>query len=254
MLLLALDTSTSSVAVAVHDGERVRAAATHTPEAGRPRHVEVLAPAVAGAFLEAGAAVEDLTHLAVGVGPGPFTGLRVGLVTAEVLGLVRRIPVLGLCSHDGFAHDAVAAGALGDEDLGVAVVTDAGRREVYAARFDREGRRTGGPVVVSPADLAAGLGPLVAVGPGALRYADVLTDAGVRVAGPAAPSAEGLATVVAGLLLAGAPLPATGFFAVGDPDSDGSGIHVPVGLLPPAPLYLRRPDAVPAPGIAQASP
>jgi tRNA threonylcarbamoyl adenosine modification protein YeaZ len=253
VLLLALDTASPTVAVAVHDGVRVLAAESRTPDAGGPRHVEVLAPLVQAVLLEAGTTTNDLTHVAVGVGPGPFTGLRVGLVTADVLGLVLGVPVVGLCSLDALAHDALAAGALEPTDDGFLVLTDAGRREVYCARYDGDGRRTDGPRVLRPADvaaLAAAAGPAVAVGPGARRYAEVLGAAGVRVAGPATTTAEGLAIEVAALLAAGADVPvAAAAPALGAPDADGGATRVPLGLLAPLPLYLRRPDAVPPPGV-----
>ena len=91
----------------------------------------------------------------VGTGPGPFTGLRVGMVTAAALGDALEIPVHGVCSLDAIAAEAVPdTGALGGPLL---VATDARRREVYWAAYDEAGARTTGPHVETPAALAARL-------------------------------------------------------------------------------------------------
>jgi tRNA threonylcarbamoyladenosine biosynthesis protein TsaB len=199
VLVLAFDTSTAAVTVALHDGSQVVAEAT-TVDA--MRHGELLAPAVAGALADAGRDRRELTEVVVGVGPGPFTGLRVGLVTARVLGAVLSIPVRGACSLDVTAV-AVRAGAP------FLVAQDARRREVYWAAYDQDGRRTDGPHVDRPADVAS---PMPTAGRGAALYPDAFPH---RVA-PELPSAADLARAhVAGTL----------------------------ELLPPEPLYLRRPDA-----------
>ncbi len=96
-MLLALDSATPAVTVALADGDRLLAERT-TVDARR--HGELLAPAIAAVLAEAGVDRSDLTAIAVGVGPGPFTGLRVGLVTARTLGAVLGIPVLGVCTLD----------------------------------------------------------------------------------------------------------------------------------------------------------
>jgi tRNA threonylcarbamoyl adenosine modification protein YeaZ len=97
----------------------------------------------------------------VGVGPGPFTGLRVGIMTAAAFGDARGIPVLGVCSLDGLAVGASWA------------VTDARRKEVYFARYDDTGRRIWGPLVRKPAELQQMLADNpdeAVVGDGALLY------------------------------------------------------------------------------------
>src|SRR4051794_25447480 len=94
------------------------------------RHGEMLAPGIERVLAEAGASAADLTGIAVGVGPGPFTGLRVGLVTARTLALVREIPVHGVCSLDVLAAEAIDRGM---EEFVVA--TDARRKEVYLASY-----------------------------------------------------------------------------------------------------------------------
>ena len=110
MLVLGFDTATPAVSVALHDGERVIAGASALD--GR-RHSELLAPMIAKVMADVGAARGDLTAVAVGVGPGPYTGLRVGVVTARVLGSVLGLPVSGVCSLDVIAASAAPAGPEG---------------------------------------------------------------------------------------------------------------------------------------------
>jgi len=203
-VLLALDTATPAVTVALHDGERVVAA--HTVVDAR-RHGELLAPAITAVLDEAWVPRQDVTAIAVGVGPGPFTGLRVGLVTARTLALALEIPVYGVCTLDVLAAEAVATGAVDGPFL---VATDARRKEVYWASYDEDGRRLDGPQVSRPADVATD-GPVV--GAGARLYPEHFP----HPVGPEHPDARVLAAVV----------------------TDET-----VELLDPEPLYLRRPDAV----------
>src|ERR1700723_2053258 len=98
---------------------------------------------IAKILADVGASRDDLTAIAVGVGPGPYTGLRVGVVTARVLGSVVGWPVPGLCSL-GIMAASVLDGRPGREFL---VATDARRKEVYWARYDAAGRRLAGPSV-----------------------------------------------------------------------------------------------------------
>jgi tRNA threonylcarbamoyladenosine biosynthesis protein TsaB len=227
MTILAIDTATATVSVAVHDGAAVLAERATPPV---PRHAELLAPLVADVLSEVGLTPRDLTAIAVGVGPGPFTGLRVGLVTARVMGYALGIDVHGVCSLDVVAAGAARLGLTGE----FVVATDARRREVYWGRYvaDRVAPRNGaggatpswrrleGPHVGAPADVkSAGL-PVV--GRGALLYPDALLETGDTVREPLDPSAGDLAAVVA--------------TALRTPEASGV-------LLPPEPLYLRRPDA-----------
>ncbi len=212
-MLLALDTSTPAVTAALHDGTRVVAEATVVDAR---RHGELLAGQVADVLVASGLAPRDLTAIAVGVGPGPFTGLRVGVVTALTLGLALGVPVHGVCSLDALAWRT-------DVDGPFAVATDARRREVYWARYSSPSVRLGEAAVGKPADVAAALGGLTVVGPGAELYADILSRGRpVQRGRPVPPlSAGALAEVAVAALTAG------------------------TGLLPARPLYLRRPDAVP---------
>jgi len=200
-VLLAFDTATPHVTVALHDGTSV--VATFASEESM-RHGEMLAPGIALVLADAGATVADLTSIAVGVGPGPFTGLRVGLVTARTLSLARGLPVHGVCSLDVLAAEAMDAGL---EEFSVA--TDARRKEVYLASY-AGGARVDGPQVLKPVD-AARQGPVV--GRGAFLYPAAFPNA----VGPEHPSAAVLCDVVR---------------------------RRRFELLDPDPLYLRRPDAV----------
>src|SRR5687767_15516068 len=147
------------------------------------KHGEHLAPLIARAMREAGIVRQDLTAIAVGVGPGPFTGLRVGLVTARTLGFVLELPVYGVCSLDVLAVEAVQTGSV-DGDFVVA--TDARRKEVYLASYDDTGRRLDGPAVLRPAAAAT---ELPTAGEGPRLYPESFPNA----VGPTRPSAGWLA-------------------------------------------------------------
>src|SRR3954449_10855113 len=133
--MLAFDTSTPAVTVAVHDGSTV--VAEHT-EIGVNRHGELLMPGIEQVLAMVGARPAELTHVVVGTGPGPFTGLRVGLVTARALGDALGIPVHGVCSLDALALLHRQSAGIG----GLIVLSDARRREVYCAGYTPEGTRT----------------------------------------------------------------------------------------------------------------
>jgi tRNA threonylcarbamoyladenosine biosynthesis protein TsaB len=180
VLLLAFDTATPVVTAALHDGHRVIAERT-TVDARR--HGELLAPAIQEALREAGVGHLDLGEIAVGVGPGPFTGLRVGLVTARTLSAVLGIPARGVCTLDILAAEAALPGPF-------MVATDARRREVYWARYADGLTRVDGPHVARPADIAT-TEPVVG------RGAELYPDAFPVSAGPQDPSAAVLAEVVA---------------------------------------------------------
>ena len=108
MLLLAFDTATAAVTVAVHDGDRVLAEMS-TVDARR--HGELLAPSIAGVLAEAGSGLDAVTAVAAGTGPGPYTGLRVGVMTARALGAALGVPVHGVCTLDAIAHAVADDGA-----------------------------------------------------------------------------------------------------------------------------------------------
>ena len=139
MLLLALDTATPTLlaGVARWSAGEVEVLAEEARPSGT-RHAELLTPAIRAALSTAGVALRDVEGVVVGLGPGPFTGLRVGVVTAAAIGDARGLPVVGVCSLD----------AVGEGER--TVVTDARRREVYWARYDASGRATPGPSMRRP--------------------------------------------------------------------------------------------------------
>jgi tRNA threonylcarbamoyl adenosine modification protein YeaZ len=178
-MLLALDTSSAAVTVALHDGTSVVA---EDDTVDPLRHAELLAPAIRRVLETTGVAAADVRRIAVGVGPGPFTGLRVGVVTARTMAAVLEVPLVGVCSLD-----VVAAGAGLPEPF--AVATDARRREVYWAWYYSDGRRVGEPVVSAPA-LVATDAPVA--GRGAALYPECFP----RRAQPEYPSAADLAALI----------------------------------------------------------
>jgi tRNA threonylcarbamoyl adenosine modification protein YeaZ len=212
VLLLAFDTATPAVTVALHDGAGVIA---EESAVDARRHGELLAIAIEKVLSSAGARPGDLTAVAVGTGPGPYTGLRAGLITARVLASTLRIRLDGICSLDVIAAEA-AVQAAADGDAGTAgreflVATDARRREVYWARYSPSGLRLAGPEAGLPAARAAGL-PVA--GEGAYLYPEL-----GQPMRPRFPAAAQLAALAAARQ------------AAGEPPS------------PAEPRYLRRPDA-----------
>jgi tRNA threonylcarbamoyl adenosine modification protein YeaZ len=143
-LILAIDTATPAVTagVARRDGAVLGERVTLDARA----HAEQLTPNVLGAMADAGVSMGELGAVVVGCGPGPFTGLRVGMATAAAYGHALGIPVYDVCSLDAIGIDTEGE---------VLVVTDARRREVYWARYV-DGVRMAGPDVCAPADVPAG--------------------------------------------------------------------------------------------------
>jgi len=208
VLVLAIDTSTPAVTAGVVTldgglvetrGERV----TVDPRA----HGELITPHALAAAEAAGVTFKDLDAIVAGVGPGPFTGLRVGLATAAAMGQALGIPTYGICSLDALGRAAGPGRVL--------VATDARRREVYFATY-AAGVRVTGPDVAKPADVLVEADR--AVGEGALRYSEIF---GIPIDDRVLyPSGEALIALAAELVRSRAP---------GEPLT---------------PLYLRRPDAV----------
>ncbi|WP_392469028.1 tRNA (adenosine(37)-N6)-threonylcarbamoyltransferase complex dimerization subunit type 1 TsaB [Arsenicicoccus cauae] len=217
-MLLAIDTSTTAITVALHDGARVLAESSVLDARA---HGELVAPGIVQVLRQADLTPRDVDAVVTGTGPGPFTGLRVGIVTARTFALARAVPVHGLCSLDALAHEAAHGPLRGVERFVVA--TDARRKEVYWAGYRiEEGLPVAesAPDVCRPADLAPRLDGRPVVGRGPVLYPDLL---GEPVAGaPLDVSAGWLADLAVRRLAAGASLDDT------------------------TPLYLRRPDAVPS--------
>lgn len=173
---LALDTASVVAAALACDGELVAEQVVDDTRA----HTEQLMPLVVGLCERAGIEVSDLSRVVVGVGPGPFTGLRVGIVTALALGSVGRLPVRGVCSLDVVARGALDAGAVGEGEF--VACLDARRKEVYWARYDATGARLDGPHVGPPGDLPA----LHLTGPGVAAHGLAGVGPTVMSAAPAA--------------------------------------------------------------------
>lgn len=207
-MLLALDTATPLTTVAlIRDGAVVAERSHHDPR----RHAELLTCFIEQVMVESGSPLSDVGTVAVGVGPGAFTGLRVGLMTARVLGMTLSIPVRGVMTLDALAFAA-------DLSEPFAVVTDARRSEVFWALYDGDGTRTSGPSVGSPSSVAAEVGSRPCLGAGATPFADQFVD----VREPALPAAGAMGLLASQRISAGE------------------------ALLPPDPLYLRRPDVAAA--------
>jgi tRNA threonylcarbamoyl adenosine modification protein YeaZ len=202
-MLLAFDTATHAVTVALHTGTPDGEVLAESTVVDTLRHGELLAPGIRQVLADAGCTPRDLTGIAVGVGPGPFTGLRVGIVTARTMGAALGIPVHGVCTLD------VIAAAVRDRDDGFRVATDARRKEVYWAAYDATGKRSTVPSVDRPEDVPYD-------GPVAGRGARLYSESFPQPIEPENPDAADLATLIA---------------------SDA------VEALAPEPLYLRRPDA-----------
>jgi len=166
------------VNVGLARGDQVLATATVTD---RMAHAEQLMPLVSECVDAAGIGMADLDQLFVGLGPGPFTGLRVGVVTAQVLSFALDLELRGVCTLDVLAAQFVAA-SHGE----FVVATDARRREVYWARYSPDGVRLEQPRVSHPSDVP----PLPVIGPAADLYADQLQ----AVPGPRAMDPALLAT------------------------------------------------------------
>lgn len=151
-------------------------------------HAEVMAPFAHAALQEAGVRGEELDAILTGTGPGPFTGLRAGIVTARALGFAWSVPVYGMMSLTALAERAYqerifaqGGGAEGTEDAELLVASDARRREVYSARYrvNAEGYSlVDGPTVSPASEILPGEGPSYAYGYGAGLYAETLRELG----------------------------------------------------------------------------
>ena len=225
-MILGIDTSTAATAAAVWAPGGPEFEARHDPAEGeRPGHAGRLLELVEAALDGAGAGWDDVERIAVGVGPGGFTGLRHGIATARALAQGRGLPLAGVSSLEALARGA-------REQAGhrpVLAVIDARRGEVFAAAW-HDGERLLEPAAIDPAELAASLGagrlagPLAA-GDGAVRFREQLERAGALVPDGRSPAHRVTALEVCRLGAAGEGI-----------DRDR--------LVPD---YRREPDAVPKP-------
>jgi len=230
VIALGLESATELVGAAVADDTGVRAALWST---GRRRHVESLAPAIEQVLAQAEIPLADVDVVVVDVGPGLFTGLRVGVATAQGLAQGLGIGVLAVSSLEVLAAQALAAGWPG----AVLAVIDARRGEVFTAAYERDGQVPGEllpPALRSPADLeaaayeartaASATADVLVIGDGARRYAQELGGAGVVLAGAAFAAPSPAALVALGL------------------ERLHSGARA-VSAAEVQPVYLRPPDA-----------
>ena len=210
MLVLGIDTSTPTVSVALVDDDKLLA---RRDQLANNAHGEVLAALIDAVLRAMATTPADLAAMAVGLGPGPFTGLRVGIVTAAAMGDALGIPVFGDCSLDVLGPEGLMAGRP------FAAVTDARRRQVYWALYDDGGSRVEGPDIAPAVEVADHLRGRVrdVVGPGATQYADAF----------------------AGFDVAATQWPDAGRLAMNAARRHGSGSAADALT----PMYLRRPDA-----------
>lgn len=222
--VLAFDTATDDTAVAVVDGGRVLFDQVRGPRDGRPQHGPALLEMVEQAVATAGG-WRSIKRLVVGVGPGSFTGLRVGMATANALARSAGIELVGATTLDSLAVGALSRGPV---DGPVLCALDARRGQVFAALYEGDAEVSSGgqprrlvePFVAAPTELPAALAerlPAIAVGSGALRFIDQLEADGINVAESDHPAHRISASWTAGL---------------------GSNSGQPI-----EPIYLRPPDA-----------
>jgi tRNA threonylcarbamoyladenosine biosynthesis protein TsaB len=223
MVLLGFDTATSYASIAAaNDGDPIREE-EHPPDAaGRPRHSEELLRAVERC-VEATGGWGEIERIAVGLGPGSFTGLRIGIATARALAQARELPLAAVSSLAALGRGIATEEPL--EGRMLLPVIDARRKQVFAALYGEDGEELRAPFVAAPEELAELVAELdsalLAAGDGSLRFRHELETAGVGVLPAQSPAHR----------VAARNLCALG--AVAEP-------------LPPErvePIYLREPDA-----------
>ena len=193
MLILGIETATVQVGCAIGGHEGVLAS-THS--ARGKRHAESLTPAIEFICRQARVELSEIGVVAVGLGPGLFTGLRVGIATAKAIAQALRVPMIGISSLDLLAFPARFSPRL------IAAVIDARRGELFSAQYRQVPgglQRITDPIVCTPADLASDLmatgEDVLLIGDGALRYAEHfagITNLEIVEQGLAYPSARSL--------------------------------------------------------------
>ena len=188
-VILGIDTATSDAAVAVtRNGELIHEETEGPGAEARPQHSRILLAEVGRAVSAAGG-WDGIDRIAVGLGPGSYTGLRIGIATARGLAQGKELPLVGVSSLAALARGIAMSRHGGGRDA--LAVIDAKRSQLFAALHDPAGGLIWGPLVASPEELAGRLGemeslksPPLAAGDGALRFAPELEAAGAEVAPP----------------------------------------------------------------------
>ncbi|MDP2014100.1 MAG: tRNA (adenosine(37)-N6)-threonylcarbamoyltransferase complex dimerization subunit type 1 TsaB [Actinomycetota bacterium] len=234
MVMLAVDTASAATSVALLDGEDLLAHEVHVDARS---HAEVLAVMVERALIQAGR--PRITAVACGVGPGAYTGLRVGVSSAQAYALGWDVPVYGVCSLDAMAlaaSDAVSGP--------FACAIDARRREIYWAHYESSGDRIQGPFVSAPGAIDADVRQLPWFGEIALSYAELLDCRESETV--AYPDAREIARYALHHLAGGQGVDATAIELSTHGHDLGATAAALAGqtLLQALPLYVRRPDAV----------
>ncbi|HET9198737.1 MAG TPA: tRNA (adenosine(37)-N6)-threonylcarbamoyltransferase complex dimerization subunit type 1 TsaB [Solirubrobacterales bacterium] len=233
MIVVGFDTATvDTVACAWRDGEVLHESQLGLSPQGRPRHATGLLVEVERAA-EAAGGWDAVDLIAVGLGPGTFTGLRVGIATARGLGASLGLQLRGVCTLDALAAGMLAAAPSSVPFRGMATkrnrralaVLDGWRGEVFAALYAADGARIWDPAVYRPEELASRLAeldePPSVAGSGAVRFRDELAQGGVRIPDDSDPVHRVAARHVCAL-------------AAAVPGEGADGL---------APIYLRPPDA-----------
>lgn len=222
MNILALDTTLGACSAAIARRENGEAVVIGAYELREREHAEVLMPMIGGVLDEAALAYEDIGAIAVTIGPGSFTGVRVGVAAARGLALSLKIPLIALTSLEVMARQALDQ--LDEIPATLAVSVDARRSEVYIALFDGSGNTLREPEALSPEKAVQSLpssGAIMSVGSGARLLAEAALNA-ARDIETALPDLQPDARMLAEIALEREP-------AKG----------------PVSPLYLRPPDAKP---------
>jgi tRNA threonylcarbamoyladenosine biosynthesis protein TsaB len=211
-MILALETSSSLCAVCLYDETASKVVAEVSNDIGRG-HAERLMDDTDEALKLAGLAYKDISMLACGVGPGSFTGIRVGVAAARGFGLALRVPVHGVTSLQAIALQA------GSVSAQILATIDAGREEVYLQTFDANSVPLNAPMAVRQTDLSEALPaePVMICGSGVALFSGQSVHAAML--GPTAPAVAQAAAN-------------------------------PAMRVAPKPLYLRAPDAKPQTGFA----
>ena len=179
MLLLAIDTSSSLVSVALLMGKRNVRFCEQEMERGQG---EALIPMIQELFETAHLNMKDLTGVAVAVGPGSFTGVRIGIATARAIAMALDIPVYGVTNFEAYAYSLMKP---------VTVVLDSKRDDYFVQKFDANGVAVGAPKIATSKQLKKAL-PFVAVGSGANKLAGEI---GCKVLNKISPTAVSVGRV-----------------------------------------------------------